>query len=180
MSTLLMVSCNKQSDGGFVDVHQEKVTIPLGWGGQLGEIHSQNLHAFLKSLDPKIRQATTTQSKLSDWEPAGMDNTITMMTDSAIEHIMKECERYQSHFNWFACYGRKPAAPAAVTSDSLPGISSSTKNRSAHDSIVIPPAISAVGVDGVIGGGNSCGIASSPVEEGAWASINDFADGYVD
>ncbi|KAG2225913.1 hypothetical protein INT45_006609 [Circinella minor] len=175
MSTLLMVSCNQQSDGGFVDVHQEKVTIPLGWGGQLGEIHSQNLHAYLKSLDPKIRQATSTQSKLSDWEPAGMDNTIIMMTDSAIEHIIKECERYQSHFNWFACYGRKPAAAAVPNTTS-----NSTKNASAHNSIVITPAVSAVGVDGVIGCSNSCGIASSSIEEGAWASINDFADGYVD
>ena len=145
---------------GFVDVHQEKVTIPLGWGGQLGEIHSQNLEAFLKSLDPKIREATTTQQRLSDWEPAGMDNTTTMLTDSAIEHMVRECAKYQSHLNWFVCYGRKPSIVSAP---------------SPPESTTITPAVSAVGVDAAIGS-----TASSPIEQGAWESIHDFANGYVD
>ncbi|KAI9497227.1 hypothetical protein BDB00DRAFT_868680 [Zychaea mexicana] len=158
MSTLLMMS-SKQD--GFVDVHQDKTTIPIGWGGQLGEIHSQNLDIFLKSLDPKIREATTTQSQISDWEPAGMENKTTMLTDSAIEHMMRECEKYQSHMNWFVCYGRKPATsgPPAVVVASPP------------EAITITPAVPAVGVEAA---------ASPPIEEGAWASINDFADGYVD
>ncbi|KAI8144228.1 hypothetical protein BJV82DRAFT_79845 [Fennellomyces sp. T-0311] len=157
MSTLLMMS-SKQD--GFVDVHQDKITIPLGWGGQLGEIHSQNLEAFMKSLDPKIREATTTQQKLSNWEPAGMDHTTTMLTDSAIEHMMRECAKYQSHLNWFVCYGRKPSiVPTA----------------SPPESTTITPAVSAVGVDAVVGP-----TPSSPIEQGAWESINDFADGYVD
>ncbi|KAI9249413.1 S-adenosyl-L-methionine-dependent methyltransferase [Phascolomyces articulosus] len=177
MSTLLMMSCRQE--GGFVDIHQEKVTVPLGWGGQLGEIHSQNLDAFLKSLDPKIREATTTQSKLSDWEPAGMENTTTMLTDSAIEHMIKECTKYQSHFNWFVCYGRKPAAPTVVTG---PPPTSPTTTTPARHSMNITPAVSAVNVDAVIGRGcgNSSHLSSSPIEEGAWASINDFAEGYVD
>ncbi|KAI8364714.1 S-adenosyl-L-methionine-dependent methyltransferase [Radiomyces spectabilis] len=90
LSTLLMT---QPSDRGFVDVHQERVAIPLGWGSQTSEIHAQNFEAYVRSLNPKLRQGR--------------------MTSSDIQEMMEECKQYQSHLHWYTCHGRKPAANAA-------------------------------------------------------------------
>lgn len=134
MSTLL----NTCKEGGcFVDVFQECVTIPLGWGGQLGEMHGQNLEAYLRSLDPKIR--------------------LEIFPEGSIDEIMRECAKHQSHLNWFGCYGRKyTAAPSPVASP----IDIHYRTRDIMASVPVSP--------------------SSPIEDVAWESIHQFADGYVD
>ncbi|KAF7725326.1 hypothetical protein EC973_009665 [Apophysomyces ossiformis] len=108
LSTLMMTN---PASGGFVDIHQGKINIPLGWGGQLGELHSQNIECFLRSLNPMIREAMTRtppgendKDNIVDQETA----SIKSLDDEAIHHIMNECKKYQSHLNWYTCYGQKP------------------------------------------------------------------------
>ena len=91
LSTLLMT---QQTHGGLVDVHQHKVTIPIGWGGQLGQVHAQNLQALLQSLHPDIKQGMT---------------AIADDVDGLFAESLKECTQMQSHMNWFVCFGQKPA-----------------------------------------------------------------------
>ncbi|KAI8149886.1 S-adenosyl-L-methionine-dependent methyltransferase [Fennellomyces sp. T-0311] len=146
LSTLLMTQ-----QPGFVDVHQDRVTIPLGWGGQLGHIHGQTMEGFYQSLHRSIRQATCTPEY-----PEGL-------VDSTIQEAMMECQKYQSHCTWYACYGQKPAN-SSVTNLAItgPAASADTQRRVSHKTAAagsVPPPI---------------------VEETAWESINDFVDGYVD
>lgn len=175
LSTLLMMQHqdSKAHGSGFVDIHQHQVTIPIGWGGQLGEIHAQNLDLFLRSLDPKVREASTTSQQLSDWQPAGMEHTTTMLTDAAMGHAVQECRKYQSHLNWFVCYGRKPASATAqptsastITTPITPA-SSPEKSQIPKGS---PPTLGKITTQ----------IAEPTLDNGAWESINEFADGYVD
>ncbi|KAI8329533.1 S-adenosyl-L-methionine-dependent methyltransferase [Chlamydoabsidia padenii] len=92
LSTLLMTI--KTNQGGFIDTMQHKVTMPLGWGGQLGDLHAHNLELFLRSLNPDITQAS--------------------LTEEAIQHTLRECKKYQSHLNWYAFTARKspPCSPS--------------------------------------------------------------------
>lgn len=118
--------------GGFVDVYQDRITIPLGWGGQLGQIHAQIIESFYRSLHPDVLQATSDE----------------------IHQAIEECEKYQSHLNWYSCYAQKPSSvvPPLPSLDHPPTPSSANFTEAA-------------------------GSASSPLE---WDSINDFVDGYID
>ncbi|KAG0175098.1 hypothetical protein DFQ28_005008 [Apophysomyces sp. BC1034] len=98
LSTLMMTH---PPGGGFIDIHQSKVNIPLGWGGQLGELHSQNMECYLRSLNPLIREAMVSAT-LSEIE------STTTLDDVAVQHITAECKKHQSHLNWYTCYGQKP------------------------------------------------------------------------
>ncbi|KAI9494370.1 hypothetical protein BDB00DRAFT_313625 [Zychaea mexicana] len=168
LSTLLMTQ-----QPGFVDVHQDRVTIPLGWGEQLGQIHGQTMEGFYQSLHPSVRQATTT-----DEYPEGL-------TEAAIQQVMMECQKYQSHCPWYACYGQKPANTSATNlvagampqPDATSGIRrfSSAKNNSnsksnSNTSVNKGAALATAG----------SGVPAPIVEEAAWESIDDFIDGYVD
>lgn len=94
LSTLLM---SRPADGGFIDVHQHKVSIPIGWGGQLGEVHAQNLSNLLQSMHPSIKKDIAFNNKGQ-----------TIDIDALIPKAIEECKATQSHMNWFVCYGQKP------------------------------------------------------------------------
>lgn len=128
LSTMLMTS-------QFVNVHQNRVTIPLGWGGQLGRIHGQSMHAFYRTLHPTIRKRAR-------------------LNDEVIEQIMHECEKFQSHLNWYACFGQKPSL------DPLPS--------PALSEVVAGPTTKSMAPRDVVG------------DDATWESINDFVDGYVE
>ncbi|KAI8354025.1 S-adenosyl-L-methionine-dependent methyltransferase, partial [Blakeslea trispora] len=88
IGTLLM------THGNFVDIHQHRVRIPIGWGGHLGEVHGQDFQAFIRSIHPKlIRSHLSTD------------------LDESMAKAVKECALNQSHVNWFVCYGQKPTNP---------------------------------------------------------------------
>lgn len=75
--------------GNFVDVHQEHLNIPIGWGGKLGGLHAENYEQLLASI--KLKYA---------------DHC--MMNSDEIKTIMMECKRHKSSLDYFSCYARKP------------------------------------------------------------------------
>ncbi|KAF7731581.1 hypothetical protein EC973_009345 [Apophysomyces ossiformis] len=156
ISTLLMTQ-------GFVNVRQQRVTMPLGWGGQMGEVHAQNFEGFFRSIHPSIKPTTTTSTKqVSQWQPAGMEHRKIVFSDAAIRLAMEECKKYQSHLNWFTCYGQKPSPADTPLSPRLDGPGSAVSllaTPMAHPTPSTPP---------------------NSLEEGTWETIKDFIDGYVD
>lgn len=155
LSTLLMA---RPADGGFVDVHQRKVTVPIGWGGQLGEVHAQNLCNLLLSIHPELKKDICASSK------DGISSI-----DELIPKAIKECTIMQSHMNWFVCYGQKPAKNNfSITPPS------SIKNLipTGYPKMITPiasPNNSSFDIDDYY-----------QQNEHNWDSINDFVDGYVD
>jgi hypothetical protein len=159
LSTLLMTQ--PAEGGGFIDVHQHRVTIPIGWGGQLGEVHAQNLCCFLKSIHPNIKQniAYDNYNKLID-------------VDLLISKAIKECTTMRSHMNWFVCYGQKPA-------------NNIFKSSSVKINKKIPPAIinEYPSLDMITPPEMSTSASLNDLK--AYFShheheINDFVDGYID
>lgn len=155
LSTLLM---SQPAHGGFIDVHQHKVTIPLGWGGQLGEVHAQNIHAHLSSLHPSIKQQ--------------LDDDV----DEKLKSTIPECNANQSHMNWFVCYGQKPPSDSTsfmmnVTPPTSAKITPTYEypNNTPMLTPVASPKSSTVNLQ-----------QDSPLKDNAWDSINDFVDGYID
>jgi hypothetical protein len=150
LSTMLMTRPTNQ---GFIDVHQHRIAIPIGWGGKLGDIHAQNLSSFLKSLHPTIREYIC---------PGHQIEAIDSLIDSAI----RECKTYKSHMNWFVCYGQKPADSRSlqVTPQSIKHFSSSP---------VMAPTFSAEGLNEILEN-------YGPLKANDWECIDDFIDGYVD
>jgi hypothetical protein len=147
LSTILMTRPLK---GGFIDVHQKCVMIPIGWGGQLGLVHAQNFNAFLQSIHPRHKKDL-------------FRNNITDNLDDLIVQAVKECSTNQSHMKWFVCYGQKPA-------DSIILPSSSSKNSisTLHPTEMLTPIASPNLKD------------FQKEEECAWDSINDFIEGFTD
>lgn len=155
LSTLLMA---RPADGGFVDVHQRKVTVPIGWGGQLGEVHAQNLCSLLQSIHPEMKK---------DICANGGDGISSI--DELITKAIEECTAMQSHMNWFVCYGQKPAKN--IFSVTPP---SSIKNLipTGYPKMITPiasPNNSSFDINDYY-----------QQQEHNWDSINDFVDGYVD
>lgn len=163
ISALLMA---QPLNGGFIDVHQYRVTVPIGWGGQLGDVHAQNFAAFLQSIHPRMKKDL-------------VHNNTTVNLDNLIPHAIKECASKQSHMKWFVCYGRKPAdnnmcmlhvtPPPSICSsvkiNSIPTQYPPTANSSDTIPIITPVASTSL---------------EKHEDQGAWESINDFADGYTD
>jgi hypothetical protein len=156
LSTLLMT---QPLNGGFIDVHQHRVTIPIGWGGKLGQVHAQNFGAFLQSIHPLLKNQLI------------HDNTAANVDDLLIQAV-KECSANQSHMKWFVCYGQKPADMLGITPP-LP--CSSVKNSISmqyptNTAQMITPNASP----------SLKGFQQKEEDESTWDSINDFVDGYID
>lgn len=165
LSTLLMTQ-----GGGFIDVSQDRVTIPLGWGGQLGQIHAQNIETFYQTLHPLIRNATTTQD-----HPQGM-------TDTVVRQAMLECQKYQSHLNWYTWIGQKPAADPTAT-PTTPSTTSNISHGTAGNVAMSPSSSTSTMSSTSTRPANKRMVmaASGPaIVEETWESINDFIDGYVE
>ncbi|KAG2219221.1 hypothetical protein INT45_004581 [Circinella minor] len=191
LSSLLMTQ-----QPGFVDVHQDRVTIPLGWGDQLGQIHGQTMEGFYQSLHrTRVRQPTATLDY-----PEGL-------TEEVIHEAMMECQKYQSHCTWYSCYGQKPANSSTTNLAATfqqqqhnhhhhqsgycdPNDTSCMINRARFSNPVNNDSNSKRTVSiSAVGGGNTAtsvtaaaagSVPAAIVEEQAWESINDFVDGYVD
>ncbi|CAO3592828.1 unnamed protein product [Absidia cylindrospora] len=155
LSTLLMTTQSPQ--GGFIETMQHRVTMPLGWGGQLGDLHAHNLELFLKSLNPTMTHNTSTSVSTEQ-------TSTTFLTDAVIQHTLKECVRYQSHSNWYACTARKTAASpsqhmrqTSPTCSLLPYEKNQANSTSPTNSPPTPPL--------------------DPLE---WESINSFVTGFVE
>ncbi|KAI9017896.1 S-adenosyl-L-methionine-dependent methyltransferase [Phycomyces nitens] len=138
ISTFLMT---QPGSNGFVDVHQRRITIPLGWGGQLGDVHAQNVETFFQSLSPRIKDAARSTDPDED-----------VLSNQVIQHAMRECKKYQSHLNWYVCYGQKP--PMTDTLSNPP-----TPLKATFPSPVMP---------------------DEQLGNMTWESINDFVEGYID
>ncbi|KAL0144299.1 S-adenosyl-L-methionine-dependent methyltransferase [Mucor lusitanicus] len=137
--------------GGFVNVHQRRIHIPIGWGGQLGEVHAQNLQSYLLSMHPDIKQELSVANEDSN---ANIDNLLV--------EAVKECTVRQSHAYWFACYGQKPAAV----------------NNLIPTTLNTPMATAASPRDAVAAAATTtAAVATAPT---CWDSIYDFVDGYID
>lgn len=165
LSTLLMTQ-----GGGFIDVSQDRVTIPLGWGGQLGQIHAQNIETFYQTLHPLIRNATTTQD-----HPQGM-------TDTVVRQAMLECQKYQSHLNWYTWIGQKPAADPTAT-PTTPSTTSNISHGTAGNVAMSPSSSTSTMSSTSTRPANKRMVmaASGPaIVEETWESINEFIDGYVE
>ncbi|CAO3628426.1 unnamed protein product [Cunninghamella echinulata] len=181
LSTLLMTTQSNHNGGGaFIDTRQQRVTIPLGWGGKLGELHGQNLALYLRSINPSITKPTTTSKQLSTWSPAGMEHKTTLLTEGAIQHTLNECKKYQSHLNWYACYARKSSLPntnACLQSPNTSSFSSSTSTSSTFPSLLSNNSISSHV-------SSSSSTTTSPkfatIDAFEWDSINSFVTGYVE
>ncbi|KAI8366932.1 S-adenosyl-L-methionine-dependent methyltransferase [Choanephora cucurbitarum] len=94
VGTLLM------THGKFVDVHQHRVRIPIGWGGHLGEVHGQDYMACVCSMHPKL-----------------VRDHLDLDYDKVMADGVKQCAANQSHINWFVCYGQKPTVPSSHPSE---------------------------------------------------------------
>ncbi|CAO3617353.1 unnamed protein product [Cunninghamella blakesleeana] len=159
LSKLLM---SQKEHHGFVDVHQQQITIPIGWGGQVGQIHSQCLESFYQSLNPVIRDAVTTSSTNPLWQPSDIDYT-SGLSNFAIQQVMKECIRYQSHLNWYTVYAQKSLIPSSALS-SPRMLSSKSMSPSVSSTIeCLPPQP-----------------VSESMVDGNWDTINQFIDGFTD
>lgn len=148
--------------GGFVNVHQRRIHIPIGWGGQLGEVHAQNLVGFLQSTRADIKQDFSVDSEIN--------------IDELILRAVKECTVRQSHVNWFACYGQKPAVNnmihqhRATKNINIPTITTTTTTATAANMLtpLSSPNLSFT---------KESKDNTSPA---CWDSIYDFVDGYID
>ncbi|KAI8330434.1 S-adenosyl-L-methionine-dependent methyltransferase [Chlamydoabsidia padenii] len=162
LSTLLM---NQSSNYGFVDINQQQVTIPLGWGGQVGQVHAQCTEAFYKSLSPTIRNAVNNISPPPTWQPTSLDYMMGL-SDPAVEQAMNECGRYQSHMNWFVCYAQKSLIPSsALSSPRVLSSKSSSMAPSITSTIEVLPTNHKL---------------ANPIYESNWETINHFVDGFTD
>ncbi|KAI8889305.1 hypothetical protein K501DRAFT_3111 [Backusella circina FSU 941] len=145
----------RPANQGFIDVHQHRIAIPIGWGGKLGDIHAQNLSLFLKSLHPAIREYICPGHQIE-------------AIDALIDNAIRECQTYRSHMNWFVCYGQKPAASTTLQ---VTPQSSFAKNFAS--SPVITRASSVEGLNEILKN-------YGPLKANDWECIDDFIDGYVD
>lgn len=158
--------------GGFVNVHQRRIHIPIGWGGQLGEVHAQNLQSYLLSMHPDIKQELSTAN--------GHDVNI----DDLLVEAVKECTVRQSHAYWFACYGQKPAALNNLIPTTLNTPMATTAITKAAAATMLTPISSPnsscinlkestdISTDAI-----AAAVTTAPT---CWDSIYDFVDGYVD
>lgn len=156
LSTLLMT---QPANGGFIDVHQHRVTIPIGWGGQLGDVHAQNLCSFLQSIHPNIKQNIAYNN---------YNQTIDL--DALIEKAIKECTTMQSHMNWFVCYGQKPANTVCTVTPP-PSVKNMIPTKYPNTATPLAsPSTSTIDLKTYY----------TNEDEHTWDSINDFVDGYTD
>lgn len=160
LSTLLMT---QPANGGFIDVHQHKVTVPIGWGGQLGEVHAQNLSSLLKSIHPDLKK------NVVPVDSGSPDSAI----DSIISKAIEECKTMQSHMHWFVCYGQKPATSIYSVTPPTSVRNLIPNNNNNEYPIMISPLASPD--TSIIDIKDYC-----QHNEHNWDSINDFVDGYID
>ncbi|KAG1125568.1 hypothetical protein G6F42_008597 [Rhizopus arrhizus] len=154
--------------GGFVNVHQRRIHIPVGWGGQLGEVHAQNLMSYLLSIRPDIKQYLS------------MLNGSDINIDELLMEAVKECTVRQSHVYWFACYGQKPAVNNLIPT--ILNTPMATTPTVAAANMLTPtssPNSSCINLE------KSTDISSivattATTTSTCWDSIYDFVDGYVD
>lgn len=154
--------------GGFVNVHQRRIHIPIGWGGQLGEVHAQNLMSYLLSIRPDIKQDLS------------MLNGSDINIDELLMEAVKECTVRQSHVYWFACYGQKPAVNNLIPT--ILNTPMATTPTVAAANMLTPtssPNSSCINLE------KSTDISSivattATTTSTCWDSIYDFVDGYVD
>jgi hypothetical protein len=159
LSTLLMT---RPADGGFIDVHQKKVTVPIGWGGQLGEVHAQNLCSLLKSIHPDFKKNIVTKN----------NGDLNTNIDDIISQAVKECTNMQSHMNWFVCYGQKPANThiySVTPPSSVRNLIPSNEQYPTTTKMISP-----------LSSPDSSSIDLKDYHEHNWDTINDFVDGYID
>jgi hypothetical protein len=156
LSTLLMTTQTTQ--GGFMDAMQHRVTMPLGWGGPLGDLHARNLELYLKSIHPSKPAKSST----------GMDNGSTteppLLNDATLQTILMECKQYQSHLNWFTCTARK--SPSSPLKQLRHGSECSLPQLIAKTPIDTAPTLSSP--------------PTPPLDPLEWESINSFVTGYVE
>ncbi|KAI7869357.1 hypothetical protein BDF14DRAFT_355379 [Spinellus fusiger] len=181
MSTLLMT---QPSDGGFVDIQQQRVAIPLGWGGPLGEVHSQNIGSLLSSLNPTLCRPQTSplSPPLTPTTPGvggqGLDAT-------TIQQVLEECKRYQSHLNWHVCFGRKSTVGSSnlhhgSRQDSLHFSTSYSCLSTTASTTAAASTKAAVASTASTATSSSQANDASYLEDGAWDLINDFVYGFTD
>ncbi|KAI8081346.1 uncharacterized protein BX664DRAFT_388345 [Halteromyces radiatus] len=163
LSTLLMTT--QTTKGGFVDTRQQRMTMPLGWGGHLADLHATSLSQYLKSLHPSVTSAIRTTKQLSTWSPPCMEHTTTnLLTDAAIQHMLAECKKYQSHLNWYAFTARKSSSSSSSSSTTattpIAATAAGSKSTVYHIDKPMPP--------------------TPPLDPLEWESINSFVTGYVE
>ncbi|ORX58248.1 S-adenosyl-L-methionine-dependent methyltransferase [Hesseltinella vesiculosa] len=166
LPTMLMTSSTKN---GFVDIHQEETTIPLGWNGQVGQVHGQCFESFLKSIRPALRESVQCSPT---WEPQTMEAHMGL-TIPMVNKIVRECAKYQSHLNWYVCYAQKSSLPAQ----------SPNSRDSAKAPSMTPSIVSSLDL---LAPGKSKNMLPPSFKETKtvpppnWETIDDFIDGYID
>ncbi|KAL0095339.1 hypothetical protein J3Q64DRAFT_1061229 [Phycomyces blakesleeanus] len=176
LSTFAMT---KPSGSGFVDIQQQRVAIPLGWGGQLGELHAQNIGCLLRSLSPSARRSSRVAvSPLSS--PPSTPTSLSPFQEinpESIKEVLDECQKYQSHLNWYVCFGHKSVLSGTSLSPSVSN--SSNQNNSTTSSMMNSS------MHHHHSGNFGYSLATPPeshesLEDGAWEVINDFVHGFTD
>ncbi|KAL9538393.1 hypothetical protein MBANPS3_010963 [Mucor bainieri] len=156
--------------GGFVNVHQRRIHIPIGWGGQLGEVHAQNLQSYLLSIHPDIKQDLSTAN--------GNDVDI----DTLLTEAVKECTVRQSHVYWFACYGQKPAVDTLIPTTLNTPMATTTATTVAAATMLTPissPNSSCINLKESTDISTDA-VAATTAPNTCWDSIYDFVEGYID
>ncbi|CAO3633949.1 unnamed protein product [Cunninghamella blakesleeana] len=188
LTTLLMTTQTNQGEG-FIDIRQQRVTIPLGWGGKLGELHGQNLSLYLKSINPSITKPKKESTPLSTtWSPPGIEHKTTVLSEAAIQHTLMECKKYQSHLNWYTCYAKKssilPSTPNKPnhTMNNMNNnngflSSPSSTSSSSHSSFNSISSNSMIRYDPI---STSPKYLASTMDVVEWDSINSFVTGFVE
>ncbi|CAO3593312.1 unnamed protein product [Absidia cylindrospora] len=139
--------------GGLTDTMQERVTMPLGWGDQLGDLLARNLDLFLKSLHPNLLQQQNDPKRYPTMDEINNDDIGFVLTDDVIQDTLEECKHNKSHLTWCTFTARKPAS-----------MSWQNEKKTATnygDSLLSSPP-------------------TPPLDPLEWESINSFVTGYVE
>ncbi|KAI8060532.1 hypothetical protein BC940DRAFT_151765 [Gongronella butleri] len=176
LSTVLMTQPSKH---GFIDIHQDTSSIPLGWGGQVGQVHGQCFEGFLNAIRPALRESVQCPGT---WNPTTMEAHMGL-TPSLIQKIIKECVQCQSHLNWYVCYAQKSMVPLAAASPSLATHSTASKSSTFVPSIssslenIVPNKARAM-----LPSANQAGPlpAKTTMPPPNWETIDSFIYGYTD
>ncbi|RUS33313.1 S-adenosyl-L-methionine-dependent methyltransferase [Jimgerdemannia flammicorona] len=85
---------------GLSDVRQHYLSMPHGWGGEIGRLNLNDLVSIMMGFKP--------------WLCTGLSMT-SEEYDEQLHAIEKECIEHESFCNWYVAYGMKPIAGEDAT-----------------------------------------------------------------
>lgn len=79
---------------GFVNVKKGYTSIPVGWGGPLGNLFRADIYELLMSFKP--------------WLCPLLALTDGLIYEHELDEMLDECLRFESYFNFHYAFGQRP------------------------------------------------------------------------